>query len=189
MIERLRLSIQRRVPATVNDEVAQRAAVAVIVTGDPQPAILFVKRKERPGDPWSGQMAFPGGYAAPTDLSPPATAERETLEEAGLDLANAGQRLGMLDELHPRSVYLPRIIVTPCVFSLPSRVELRPGAEVDAAVWLGVSDLFAPASRRPFEVMLPTGRQGFESIVVDGFTIWGLTERVLGQLAEVLDSG
>jgi 8-oxo-dGTP pyrophosphatase MutT (NUDIX family) len=189
MIERLRLSIQRRVPATVNDEVAQRAAVAVIVTGDPQPAILFVKRKERPGDPWSGQMAFPGGYAAPTDGSPPATAERETLEEAGLDLANAGRRLGMLDELHPRSVYLPRIIVTPCVFSLPSRLELRPGAEVDAAVWLGVSDLFAPASRRPFEVMLPTGRQGFESIVVDGFTIWGLTERVLGQLAEVLDSG
>lgn len=186
MIERLRDALRRRTPATVDDAEAPRAAVAVIVTADPQSAILFVKRKERPGDPWSGQMAFPGGYAAPEDRSAAATAERETLEETGLDLAAAGERLGALDDLHPLSVYLPRIVVTPCVFGLPAPLGVRAASEVDAAVWLRVSDIFAPENRRPFELSLAAGSRTFDSIVVGGCTIWGLTERVLGQLWEIV---
>ena len=27
-----------------------------------EPEILFIKRADKPGDPWSGQMAFPGGH-------------------------------------------------------------------------------------------------------------------------------
>ena len=186
MIERLRDVLGGRTPATVDDAEAQRAAVAIIVTADTQSAILFVKRKERPGDPWSGQMAFPGGYAAPEDRSPEATAERETLEETGLDLAATGERLGALDDLHPLSVYLPRIVVTPCVFALPAPLGVRAGSEVDAAVWLLVADVFAPEKRRPFELRLPAGTRTFDSIVVGGYTIWGLTERVLGQLWEIV---
>lgn len=182
VIERLRETLGRRAPATVDDDEAQRAAVAVIVAGGPQTAILFVKRKERPGDPWSGQMAFPGGYASPADRSPAATAERETLEETGLDLPAAGERLGALDDVYPQSVYLPRIIVTPFVFALPSPLSVHAGSEVDAALWLPVSEIFAPENRRPFAFSHPAGIRTFASIVVDGYTIWGLTERVLGQL-------
>jgi len=183
---RLREVLQRRRPATVHDDGAQRAAVAVIVTGDVQPAILFVKRKERAGDPWSGQMAFPGGYASPDDASPAATAERETLEETGLHLAAAGERLGALDDVYPRSVHLPRIIVTPCVFAVPSRLEVSAGPEATAAVWLNAGDLMAAENRRPFDLLLPAASQSFDSIRVEGFTIWGMTERVLSQLAGLL---
>jgi len=186
LVGRLREVLQRRRPATVHDEGAQRAAVAVIVTGDVQSAILFVKRRERSGDPWSGQMAFPGGYASPDDASPAATAERETLEETGLNLAAAGERLGALDDIHPRSVHLPRIIVTPCVFAVPGRLAVGPGPEVSAAVWLSVDDLMAAESRRPLDLLLPTGRQTFDSIRIEGYTIWGMTERVLSQLAGLL---
>ncbi len=151
-----------------------------------QPAILFVKRKVRSGDPWSGQMAFPGGYASLDDESAVATAERETEEETGLDLAVAGERLGMLDDIHPRSVHLPRILVTPCVFAVPARLEVAAGPEVDAAVWLKVEDLLAAESRHPFELHLPTEKRTFDSIRVEGFTIWGMTERILAQLTELI---
>ena len=49
--------------------------------------ILFIKRAEKPGDPWSGHMAFPGGHLEPKDADlKEHVACRETLEEIGLDL-------------------------------------------------------------------------------------------------------
>ena len=188
LVRQLRERLARRAPATVSDEAAQRAAVAVVVSGDVQPAILFVKRKVRPGDPWSGQMAFPGGYASPGDDSTAATAERETEEETGLDLAHSGERLGALDDVHPLSVYLPRIVVTPCVFAVPGRPDVVAGPEVDAAVWLTVGELVAAESRHPFELHLPTEKRTFDSIRVEGFTILGMTERILSQLAELVET-
>ena len=61
--------------------------------------LLFIRRAEDPKDPWSGQIAFPGGRAEPGDDHLQATAVRETLEETRLDLASAGECLGALDEV------------------------------------------------------------------------------------------
>jgi len=36
-----------------------RAAIVVLVSKNGR--ILVIKRKERPNDPWSGHIAFPGG--------------------------------------------------------------------------------------------------------------------------------
>ncbi|HEX5633524.1 MAG TPA: hypothetical protein VFX50_09855, partial [Gemmatimonadales bacterium] len=36
------------------------AAVAIVIAPDPD-SILVLRRAERAGDPWSGQMALPGG--------------------------------------------------------------------------------------------------------------------------------
>ena len=63
------------------------AAVCVVLGGpDAAPALCFIKRSERPDDPWSGQMALPGGRVARTDASAHAAGMRETVEEVGLDL-------------------------------------------------------------------------------------------------------
>ena len=174
-----------RTAVRLDEPGAARAAVAIVVTREAQASILLVKRKERSGDPWSGHAAFPGGYSEKTDDSPESTAERETLEETGLELARQGRRLGRLDDVYPRSIYLPRIIVTPVVFSVPSRLDVRPTDEIDRAVWVEASELFSPANRAPFVLDMPTGKREFPSIRVAGLTVWGLTERILDQIVSI----
>jgi len=181
-VSRLRAGLARRVAATLDDGDAQRAAVAIVVTAGPEPSLLLVKRQERAADPWSGHAAFPGGFRSPADRDAPATAERETEEETGLPLSRVGERLGQLDDVFPRSIHLPRVIVTPCVFAVPTRLPVAPTAEVERALWVPVTALVAAENRRPFVLDLPAGRREFESINVEALVIWGLTERIIQQL-------
>lgn len=186
--QRLRVVLASRVPARVVRPEARRAAVAVLITDASDPAMLFIKRKERVGDPWSGQMAFPGGFWSPADSSLEITARRETDEETGIALADAGALLGVLDDVSPRTPYLPPLVVTPYVFAVAGTPAAVPGPEVDAAIWLRVRDLFDPELRRPFRLTLPGEAREFEAIVVGDYTIWGLTERVLQQVKDVSGS-
>lgn len=186
LLDRLREALQRRTPATLREEGAQRAAVAVVVTAGPEPDILFVRRQERSGDPWSGHMAFPGGFMADAEGSLVATAVRETLEETGLDLTGAGEEIGRLDDVYPRSVLLPKVVVTPVVFGVPATLAVAPGPEVQEVLWLPASQILSPASHQPYTLELPIGTRVFDSIAVDGYIIWGLTERVLSQINPIV---
>ena len=69
---------------------ADEAAVALVFAGrDGDLRLCFIRRATHPRDPWSGQMALPGGRATPADASLCAAAVRETHEEVGLSLARA----------------------------------------------------------------------------------------------------
>ena len=184
-VERLRGSLAGRIPEPVDRPEARRSAVALLVTAGADPAILFIKRQQRVGDPWSGQMALPGGFAAPQDSTLEDTARRETAEETGIDLGASATLLGVLDDVSPRTPYLPPIVVRPFAFLLRERVQPLPGPEVEAAVWLPASQLFSTRFRRPFRLALWGEEREFPSIVVGDYTIWGLTERVLHQLEEM----
>jgi 8-oxo-dGTP pyrophosphatase MutT (NUDIX family) len=184
-VERLRSALAGRPPVPVDRPEARRAAVALLVAEGADPAILFIKRQRRAGDPWSGQMALPGGFTAAGDLSLEATARRETAEETGIELGDAAALLGTLDDVSPRTPYLPPIVVRPFVFLLPDARPPAVGPEVEAAVWLPASQLFSPQYRRPFRLTLPGEVRELPSIVIGDYTIWGLTERVLNQLAEL----
>ena len=188
LIGRLRSVLTRRVVATLDDVAAQRAAVAIVVTGEAEPGVLLVKRQVRAGDPWSGHAAFPGGFSSADDQDATATAEREAEEETGLPLARVGERLGRLDDVYPRSVHLPRVIVTPCVFAIRQRLPVAPSAEIERALWVSVAQLVDAANRRPFMLELPTGRREFESIQVESLVIWGLTERIISQFVTLINS-
>src|SRR5258706_15931093 len=62
----VRTALAARAPAQVTDPPSSRAAVALILRDGPQGIeVLFIRRAEHPQDPWSGQMAFPGGRAEP----------------------------------------------------------------------------------------------------------------------------
>jgi len=63
------------------------ASVAVIYE-EPSGSIILVERVERPGDPWSGHIAFPGGFRKPGEDSYE-TAVREAWEETHVDLRRA----------------------------------------------------------------------------------------------------
>src|SRR5438045_2682780 len=111
--DRLRSAVTSHRPIEIAEPAARRAAVAVIVAEGHEPSMLFVKREVREADPWSGHAAFPGGFRMNSAESAAATAQRETAEETGLVL-EASELVGTLDDVYPRSVLLPAVVVTPC---------------------------------------------------------------------------
>src|SRR5450432_2372229 len=99
--ERLRRAVAET-PAEAPLTGTRQAAIAVIFLElEMSLDVLLIERAIREGDPWSGHMALPGGHADPADADLSATAERETLEEVGLDLRAIGERLGRLSDYAP----------------------------------------------------------------------------------------
>ena len=158
---------------------ARPAAVSlVLVEGAEGAEILLIKRAERAEDPWSGQIAFPGGRRDPRDRDLVGTAMRETREETGVELA-AAERLGVLDDLAPRYTTLPPIVVRPFVFALPRRPVLTTNAEVQRAFWVSLARLSHPDSRSEITLPLPEGERTFPAYRLGDDVIWGMTERIL----------
>jgi len=154
------------------------AAVAVII--DPfrfDTSILLIRRTERSGDPWSGQMAFPGGYKAADDRTFLETAIREANEEVGIPL---GQHtvLGVLPLVYART---RRVKVAPFVFLLRKSVQIHTSFEVSDTFWVPVSDLAGSAVIRR-EVEVEEGRLMVDSYSYRENVIWGLTFRIINML-------
>jgi 8-oxo-dGTP pyrophosphatase MutT (NUDIX family) len=170
-------------------ENVRRAAVALIFrAGDSgSPELLFIKRAEYPGDPWSGQVAFPGGREEAGDGSLSYTAVRETREEIGLDLEHDATLIGTLDDLRPQMVRLPAISVRPHVFLLGGLASLSLSDEVARAFWVAL-DLLKNSERWKDTPVLARGiqmnRRAFD---YEGHVIWGMTERILAQLLALIE--
>lgn len=160
---------------------ARPAAVALILrdgTGGSGAEGLFIKRAERAGDPWSGQIALPGGRREPRDADLLATALRETREETGIDLT-AAERLGVLDDLYPRTPTLPPVVVRPFVFAITDRPVLSYSEEVTEAFWVPLADLQVPSARREVTLTIRGVDRTFPAYVLGDRVIWGMTERIL----------
>ncbi|HEX4632350.1 MAG TPA: CoA pyrophosphatase, partial [Gemmatimonadales bacterium] len=137
-LDHIRRVLASRPGVADHDPAARPAAVAVILHEDSGPGIsaLFIKRAEQAGDPWSGQIAFPGGRFEEGDGDLLATAIREAREETGIDLTQA-EALGPLDDINPRSPHLPPIVVRPFVFAVPHRTpHTNSPAEVQRTFWI-----------------------------------------------------
>lgn len=163
------------------------AAVSVLLRdGDEGLETLFIHRAVRAGDRWSGQIAFPGGRREPTDPDLITTAIRETLEEIGVDLTQA-ERLGVLDDLHPRTPVLPPVVVRPFAFALTERPRIGPSPEVQSAFWVSFRALLSPAARGTITVDHPgITRRVLPAYVIGEHTIWGMSERILTSLISLL---
>lgn len=184
---RLQSALSSHQPVEVNEEGLRRAAVALIFrAGDEgRPELLFIKRAEYPGDPWSGQIAFPGGREEQGDASLTDTAIRETLEETGIDLAREGRIIGTLDDLYPRTVRLPPISVRPFVFVLERSAPLTLSSEVALAFWIPFGSLTTTDAWRD-DVVFASGIQINARVFRHlDHVIWGMTERILAQLLEM----
>jgi 8-oxo-dGTP pyrophosphatase MutT (NUDIX family) len=149
----------------------------------PSLEILLIQRAVREGDPWSGQIALPGGRRDPEDATLQDTAIRETFEETGLDLATDGIVLGMLDELRPRTPVLPPIIVTPFVAVVSGDTPLQLSDELADAFWVPWSTFEDPTRLDESTVQVRGASWTVTSYLVGERVVWGMTERMLRQLA------
>jgi 8-oxo-dGTP pyrophosphatase MutT (NUDIX family) len=167
---------------------ARRAAVALIFRAgaDGSPELLFIKRAEYPGDPWSGQVALPGGREEVGDANLAETATRETREETGLDLERCATVIGRLDDFRPQTVRLPEIIVRPYVVLLKCDAELSLSDEVAMAFWVPLESLKRADAWREMSVHARGVQMNRRAFQHQGHVIWGMTERILAQLLALL---
>jgi 8-oxo-dGTP pyrophosphatase MutT (NUDIX family) len=182
----LSASLGREAVVYPDEAPPRRAAVALVLRAGEGGLLelLFVKRAEYEGDPWSGHVAFPGGRHEPGDATPWDTAARETWEETGLDLRRDGRVLGTLDELHPRTPVLPSIVVRPHVVAAAPSGPLALSSELAAAFWMPLCR-FAEAGVSTTSVVRARGMEmRVPSFVHEGHTIWGMTHRILQQLLD-----
>lgn len=185
----VRTKLAQRTPriVTASEAAEQRAAVAAILREERHgPEVLLIRRAERPGDPWSGHMAFPGGRASQSDPDLLSTAIRETREEVGLDLVGS-EVLGQLDDL-PAVARAKRtgLVITPFVFALDEAPQLALNHEVTEAVWAPLEPLASGASATTFSYEIEGRTLSVPGLRVGPHIVWGLTYRMLQMLFDAL---
>jgi 8-oxo-dGTP pyrophosphatase MutT (NUDIX family) len=187
----VRLALEGHAATRVEDAVSSRAAVALILReGAAGLEVLFIRRAEQAGDPWSGQMAFPGGRAEPGELDLRTTAVRETLEEIGIDLAAAGEYLGALDEVRAMARLRPMdLSIQPFVFRLHAPAALALSAEVAGVHWLPLDELRGERWLSTMEYTWQGAVLSFPCLRYEELVIWGLTFRMFTGFRDLLVGG
>jgi len=182
----VRRALGSRPPARVGAEVGRRAAVALVLRDGPSGIeLLFIRRAEHPEDPWSGQMAFPGGRSEPGDADLLATAVRETAEEIGIDLSREAEHLGRLDEVRAMARLRPvDLAIAPFVFRLRGAASLRPNHEVRSVHWIPLDELVREERRSVMDYPYQGSTLQFPCLRVEDVVIWGLTYRMFVSLQE-----
>jgi 8-oxo-dGTP pyrophosphatase MutT (NUDIX family) len=180
----------------------ETASVAVVLREGPGgEEVLLVERAERRGDPWSGDMAFPGGRVEAGDRSFRETAAREAREEVGADLASGARFLGYMGPFEARR---RSVRVVPSVFLATGPLALGESDEVRSHLWVALDELRAGENRSTHDVddgdwtageegitMAAGGRRrrSFPSFDLQGHVVWGLTERILASIVESVGAG
>lgn len=159
-----------------------QAAVSLIIREQNNVVeVLFIERACRARDPWSGQMAFPGGRRSATDHQNMVTAVRETHEEVGIALKHEWN-FGRLHDLVGRPTGKSNGLIIAChLFELKEPCNLRTNYEIEDALWIPLASLINPGLfRREY---MPENYEGvFQGIQCgddDDRVIWGLTYRFL----------
>lgn len=189
-LEEIAEAVRAHAPRAAERDAPYFEAAVVLVlrateAGDVE--LLFIKRAARDDDPWSGQIALPGGRHHAEDASLEATAVRETLEEVALDLRRHGTIVGALDELRPRTSVLPPVIVRPYVATVSAAAALAAGEEVAELFWAPLDVILDPRSTRDTEIQVHGAVRRGPAIHFDGHVIWGMTERIVQNLCEILE--
>lgn len=191
-IDEIRLALSRLSHDwEVYDPHPSQAAVAMILNESGRGLeVCFIRRAERVGDPWSGQVAFPGGRASAADVDAFAVAERETWEEIGVVLKRE-HRVGALPMRNvEHNVKRSGLTLWPFVYYVGAderaAATARLPAEVASVFWVPIGHLFDHQHVTELEYPMGVTASTFPGIQFGEHVIWGLTLRVLASFAEVM---
>jgi 8-oxo-dGTP pyrophosphatase MutT (NUDIX family) len=133
------------------------AEAAVVLLTDKNGFVL-IKRKARLNDPWSGQMALPGGFKKSGE-NIVETAERECFEEVGIK-PDIGGSMGIYFTLNGQ-------IKVQAFYALCEKTEnFKINGEIEAAFWAVETEL----------------KLGENYYYYKDYKIWGLTYRILSDV-------
>jgi len=152
-----------------------KAAVMIILCENGEIEALYIKRASNPMDPWSGQIAFPGGRAKTRDVDIIETAIRETREEIGIEVKRE-EVIGVLGVFQPANE--PKLKVYPVIAKLNFKPKVKLSNEVTDYMWI-------PIKRLCLSELEIDGRR-VEGYRYGSHIIWGLTARITKKLIELL---
>ncbi|WP_393970951.1 NUDIX domain-containing protein [Oxyplasma meridianum] len=126
--------------------------------------ILLIKRMEREDDPWTGQIALPGGFSRPGEM-PQETVIREVMEEVNMGFSKES----IFAQLEPKSPNRASWVkVYPFILKAESLTGYSPGPEV------------SEVRKVRLDVRVPSHTEsGYESFIFQDWIVWGLTYRIL----------
>ncbi len=165
---------------------ARRAAVLVTLferQGELQ--LVFIRRASSLRA-HSGEIAFAGGKAEPSDVSLLMTALREAQEEIGLDPA----RVQVLGVLAPVFTVVSNYLITPVVAYLPQ----GPGplriqeSEVTELLFASLQSLADPAIARTEQWTRGGSTRTIYIYDYGDYRIWGATGRIVASLLATIDA-
>lgn len=168
----------------------KRAAVSIIYRkGEDGGEVLMMLRADRKGDPWSGQMGFPGGRMESRDRHTLMTAQRETEEELGIPVAAYSPCVGRLSDLSAggRHRKIKQLIISPYVFVQQEPFNIRINHEVKEAVWIPLKLFKDPQNRQYFSMNWQNKSLNLPYYMHDNYKIWGLSLMMIEELLKLLD--
>ncbi len=162
-------------------ELTQAAVLIPLIDREDGMTVLLTQRTAHLKS-HAGQISFPGGRVEDADLTPENTALRETEEEIGLPRAKI-ELVGRLNERKTGTGY--RVVPVVGLVAPPFELTPDPG-EVAEVFELPLEFALDPANHK-FETRIRGGiEQQFYVLPYENYYIWGLTARLLVNLAEVL---
>ncbi len=185
-LEDIRRRFSEHLPKLHSRDAKIRASVAVVLsTANGDVRVLLIERAESESDRWSGHIAFPGGRVDPADPSPRHAAERETLEETGVDLHPA-EYLGRLDDL---TGSVESVLVSAFVYVVSDPGPFVLNAEVKQAFWMPLSELCDP-DRHVERIFTYADREidvpAIRVLEREKPVLWGISYRFLELLLQVI---
>jgi len=183
LVKKLEIEDIKRALKPFSTEQEANAAVAILLKpADRDVNMLFVKRIENPRDPWSGQIALPGGKRDQKDRNLKETVQREILEETGINLLERCRFLGTVEavryQLNPEMKILPFVIL----LEYEPTIRLN-GDELERYYWIPIKDLVRN------ERVVKIGLEERPAFIIRDLQIWGLTFRILKKFFRALNIG
>lgn len=160
-----------------------RSAVAIVIsTQGGKPAALFIQRAVREGDPWSGDVAFPGGKQQQSDRNTWQTALRELYEETGIVPTHTHPLYRLRDRL-TRLHHAPLpMTISPWLFETEQRQEVTLNHESTESMWLTLADFKRKELQSTLEWKTRIGTFTMPTIEIEGYRIWGITLSIINSM-------